>query len=403
MQCKGCPGRNPARSRKYLMRSPTSALSAGQKQIAIVILGTLLSLGCRSGTAQQGTDVTGGSDGKPNGSSSTGTRPQTTGTGLDSSHGGNSQFSPRSSDNDSSPELSSRGGFGGAGVSSNVSSSGGVNASGSRGSIPAATNQGGTSANRDPESLGGTLARASSTSRGGGASSPTSAQAKGGATTGTFSKGGGGATGGSSTKASFGTGGLAAKGGTGASGGTAASGGGDQCNVGKWDCKTKPVPLTLSGNTFSHDPTMIFANGTYYRCWTGDNVPSAKSTNLTSWQNANAVFKNGYAAWVDEWLAGVSGETFNFPWAPDVSFFNGEYHIYSTFSAKFGDNISCITHLTTADIAAGSWTDHGPVICTKGSENYNAIDADLGLDASGAPWLAFGSFWDGIMGMPLNR
>jgi arabinan endo-1,5-alpha-L-arabinosidase len=147
---------------------------------------------------------------------------------------------------------------------------------------------------------------------------------------------------------------------------------------------------------------MIFANGVYYRFWTGDYIPSAKSTNLTSWQDAPAIFANKtYSPWVDSWLAGIPGETFNFPWAPDVSFFNGRYHLYSSFSAKFGDNISCITHLTANDIAAGGWTDQGTVICTTGSENYNAIDADVGLDASGKPYLAFGSFWNGIMVTPL--
>jgi arabinan endo-1,5-alpha-L-arabinosidase len=160
--------------------------------------------------------------------------------------------------------------------------------------------------------------------------------------------------------------------------------------------------LTLSGNTFAHDPTMIAVGGTFYRFWTGDSIPSAKSTNLTNWQNARTVYTNGYSKWVTDWLAGIPGQTFGFPWAPDVSYFNGRYHIYSTYSAKFGDNISCITHLSTTDIANGSWTDHGPVICTNGSENYNAIDADVGLDANGTPWLAFGSFWNGIHGFQLN-
>jgi arabinan endo-1,5-alpha-L-arabinosidase len=67
----------------------------------------------------------------------------------------------------------------------------------------------------------------------------------------------------------------------------------------------------------------------------------------------------------------------------------------------FGDNQSCITHLT-ADRMTGPWTDHGPIICTVGNESYNAIDADVELDADGTPWFAFGSFWDGIYGFKLN-
>ncbi len=47
-------------------------------------------------------------------------------------------------------------------------------------------------------------------------------------------------------------------------------------------------------------------------------------------------------------------------------------------------------------------TDNGPVICTDGSQKYNAIDADVELDADGTPWMAFGSFWDGIFAFKLD-
>jgi arabinan endo-1,5-alpha-L-arabinosidase len=189
---------------------------------------------------------------------------------------------------------------------------------------------------------------------------------------------------------------------TGGSGGAAGGpNGGDLCDAGVWD-GSMPEVLSLSGNTSAHDPTMIEANGVFYRFWTGNYIPQATSTDLRNWRNAPPVYGSSYPSWSSEWLNGVPNETFNFPWAPDVSFFNGQYHIYSSFSAIFGGRVSCITHLTTNDIAAGNWTDHGPVICTEGDEEYNAIDADVGLDADGTPWLAFGSFWDGIMAFRLN-
>ncbi len=187
-------------------------------------------------------------------------------------------------------------------------------------------------------------------------------------------------------------------------GGASSSGGGEAqdptCQMGLGE--GTPQVLSLTGNTFAHDPTMIRIGDTYYRFWTGDFIPSATSSDLLDWDNAPAVYDGSYSAWTDTWLAGISGETFNFPWAPDVSEFNGLVHLYSSFSARFGDNVSCITHLTTPHIADGAWTDHGPVLCTEGNEPYNAIDADVGFDDEGAAYLAFGSFWDGIFATPLN-
>ena len=229
----------------------------------------------------------------------------------------------------------------------------------------------------------------------------------GGAGTGGDAASGGAATGGGGTGGDAGSGGNggAGTGGDAGSGGTGGTGGGDSedylCDVGVWD-GSPPEVLNLSGNTFAHDPTIVEANGTFYRYWTGDYVPAATSTDLRNWSNAPTAMGHSYPAWVDSWLAGIPGETFNFPWAPDASYFGGQYHMYSTFSAIFGDNISCITHLTTNDPGANDWTDHGPVICTEGNENYNAIDADAGQTFDGTPYLAFGSFWNGIQIFQLN-
>jgi arabinan endo-1,5-alpha-L-arabinosidase len=243
---------------------------------------------------------------------------------------------------------------------------------------------------------------------GGGGASGGVHSASGG--TGLLSSGGDAASGSGGQSPAGGSGG-AAPGGGGASGGSASGGtpsggasggtaGDPSCEAGVWTGQ-EPAHLTLSGNTFAHDPTMIKVGDTYYRFWTGDFIPMATSTNLTNWSNAPAVYDDEYPDWAITWLGGVPDETFNFPWAPDVSSFAGLIHLYSSFSAKFGDNISCISHLSTPDIDLTPFTDHGPVVCTEGNEAHNAIDAEVGFDENGAPWLAFGSFWDGIMAMEL--
>jgi arabinan endo-1,5-alpha-L-arabinosidase len=250
---------------------------------------------------------------------------------------------------------------------------------------------GGAAGNRSVTVAGANAGGATGGVAAGGVAAGGTAGGRGG-TAGAFGNGGAPGTSGSGGASSAGSAGMP-------SGGAAVSD--DLCDAGVSD-GSAPEVLSLSGSTGVHDPTMIEADGVFYRFWTGRNIPMATSSNLTSWQNGASVYTNGYPAWVATWLDGVPDETFNFPWAPDVSRFSDRFHIYSSFSAIFGDNVSCITHLSTGSIAQGGWTDHGPVICTTGSERYNAIDADVGIDTSGTAWLAFGSFWDGIMAFPLN-
>jgi arabinan endo-1,5-alpha-L-arabinosidase len=158
--------------------------------------------------------------------------------------------------------------------------------------------------------------------------------------------------------------------------------------------------LALSGDTqYVHDPSIIKDGDTWYEFGTANGpvrngeLPIRCSSDLHLWKRCGAVFEG-----LPDWIKGVSPATKEL-WAPDISFFDGGYHLYYAFSV-FGKNTSGIALLTnkTLDPHSGKfhWEDRGLVLQSKAEDDYNAIDPNLVLDEKGAAWLAFGSFWDGI-------
>ena len=58
------------------------------------------------------------------------------------------------------------------------------------------------------------------------------------------------------------------------------------------------------------------------------------------------------------------------------------------------------TSLANAD----GWKDEGCVVASKGDrDNWNAIDPNIIVDKKGNPWMTWGSFWDGIQMVQLDR
>ena len=161
-----------------------------------------------------------------------------------------------------------------------------------------------------------------------------------------------------------------------------------------------PAIVTVSGSTGTHDPVVIEAGGRFYLFHTGGGMGlgAKTSTDFMSWANAFTVFPTN-PSWIAPLVSGVSNL-----WAPDISYFGGQYHLYYSAST-FGENQSCIGHATRAALDTGSWTDHGQLICSNvgTNDNWNAIDPNLVLDhQTGAPYLSFGSFWSGIKMIPLD-
>ena len=154
----------------------------------------------------------------------------------------------------------------------------------------------------------------------------------------------------------------------------------------------------LSGDLFSHDPTIIKEGNLWWAPFTGQGIQMKYSSDGYTWHNGVQVFASALS-W---WKTYAPNMTTNDVWAPDLTYYNGRYYMFYSVS-EFGKNNSAIGLVSCSSIAKGDWRDDGCVISSKSGTNaYNAIDPNLTIDAEGKPWLAFGSWFDGIHVVRLN-
>lgn len=161
----------------------------------------------------------------------------------------------------------------------------------------------------------------------------------------------------------------------------------------------EPELLQLSGDTRVHDPVIIKEGDTYYIFATGGRrgrglVPIHASKNLRDWKIIGYVFEE-LPEWAPKEIPGTRGI-----WAPDISFFNGKYHLYYSVST-FGKNSSAIGLALNETLDPNSpkykWVDQGMVVrSTEGEDDWNAIDGNIIVEDDGKVWLNWGSFWSGI-------
>jgi arabinan endo-1,5-alpha-L-arabinosidase len=148
-----------------------------------------------------------------------------------------------------------------------------------------------------------------------------------------------------------------------------------------------------------HDPCIIRADGSYHVFCTGQQAESAgllpwrTSRDLATWTLRGSVF-DAIPQWARDAVPGTRGM-----WAPDIAWFNDQYHLYYACST-FGSNRSVIGLATNATLDPASpsfgWRDRGLVVMSDRGDDFNAIDANHIADRDGAHWLCLGSFWSGI-------
>ena len=150
-----------------------------------------------------------------------------------------------------------------------------------------------------------------------------------------------------------------------------------------------------------HDPVVIEQDGTYHLFCTGMGIGHYTSADLQNWEKADPVF-----AEKPSWTDSVVSDFKNHIWAPDVIEHNGKYYLYYSVSA-FAKNTSAIgltiNSTLDSDDEDYKWEDQGIIVQSVPNRDlWNAIDPNIIFEENGAPWMSFGSFWNGLKMVKLS-
>jgi arabinan endo-1,5-alpha-L-arabinosidase len=156
------------------------------------------------------------------------------------------------------------------------------------------------------------------------------------------------------------------------------------------------IPAT-GDTTYVHDPCLAKSGGKWFIFSTGNGVPMRVSEDLKKWRYVREAFPQ-IPDWAKEAVPGTRGF-----WAPDIIFRDGKWWLYycvSTFgSQRSAMGVATATTLTEETV----WKDEGLVFASQRGDPYNAIDPNIYTAPEGTVWLSFGSFWQGLYLLPIDK
>ncbi len=151
-----------------------------------------------------------------------------------------------------------------------------------------------------------------------------------------------------------------------------------------------------SNNPYVHDPVIAKDGDTYYIFSTGSGISVMSSKDLKTWKKEKSIFETA-PNWTKEALPGFNNDI----WAPDIIYYQNEYHLFYSCNALPGKPHAAIGHATNRTLNPKNkdfkWVDNGKIVqSVLNRDMWQAIDPNVIFDENRTPWLAFGSFWDGI-------